>query len=61
LDRKHGNAAADKASSVTKDTASKLMRDEKLEKGRTDNAKGEGHREKSDLKEVKKAAKFGDD
>jgi hypothetical protein len=61
LHRKHGNAAAEKPSSVTKDTASKLMHDDKLEEGRTDNAKGEGHREKSDLKDAKKAAKFGDD
>jgi uncharacterized protein YjbJ (UPF0337 family) len=53
---------ADKASGVIKDTAGKLMNDQKLQKdGKIDKAKGEAHKRRGDLKDAEKAAQFGDD
>jgi uncharacterized protein YjbJ (UPF0337 family) len=62
LDREHLKAAADKVSGVKKDTAGKLMHDQKLEKeGKANKAKGETHKQMGDLKEAEKAGQFGDD
>jgi uncharacterized protein YjbJ (UPF0337 family) len=62
MDREHVKGVADKASGVIKDTAGKLMKDQKLQKdGKIDKAKGEAHQRMGDLKDAEKAARFGDD
>jgi uncharacterized protein YjbJ (UPF0337 family) len=62
MDRKHVKGAPDKLSGVVKDTAGKLMRDQKLQQeGKVDKAKGESHKQMRDLKESEKSGQFGDD
>jgi uncharacterized protein YjbJ (UPF0337 family) len=62
LHRENLKAAADKVSGVIKDTAGKLMQDQKLEKeGKADKAKGETHKQMGDLKKAENAGQFGDD
>jgi uncharacterized protein YjbJ (UPF0337 family) len=61
MDRKHVKGAPDKVSGVIKDTASKLMHDQKLQKEGKDKAKGESHKQMGDLKEAEKSGQFGDD
>jgi uncharacterized protein YjbJ (UPF0337 family) len=62
LDREHVKATNDNVSGVIKDTAGKLMHEQKLEKeGKAAKAKGETHKQMGDVKKAEKAGQFGDD
>jgi uncharacterized protein YjbJ (UPF0337 family) len=53
MDRDHLKAAAEKAKGAVKETAGKVMGDEKLEaKGKADKAKGVAHKVAGNLKEA---------
>jgi uncharacterized protein YjbJ (UPF0337 family) len=57
MDREHVKGAADKIKGAMKDTAGKVMGDEKLQaEGKFDKAKGEAHNVAGDVKDAARDA-----
>jgi uncharacterized protein YjbJ (UPF0337 family) len=57
MDREHVKGAADKVKGAVKDTAGKVMNDEKLQaEGKMDKAKGAAHNAAGDVKDAARDA-----